>query len=143
MPERKTTKKATKKAAPKAAKKASTKKATPKAAKKASAKKAAPKAAKKAASKKAETEDAAPAEEVKAKGSGAFLAKDVNMGSIMALRPRVHTSFPQKDFLEARRELSDESYETAEEAARAVAEKALGTSNDPKKKRGQGKNRRR
>ena len=135
MAEPKTTKKATKKAAPKAAKKAATKKP---------AKKPAAETAKKASTKKAApSEDAAAAKKAKTKGSGAFSSKDVNMGSILGLRPRVHPSFRQEDFLAARRELSEESYETAEEAARAVAEKALGTSNDPKKKRGQAKNRRR
>lgn len=50
---------------------------------------------------------------------------NVNMGQIIALRPRVSTSFRQPDFLDARRALEDESYDSPDEAARAVAEKAL------------------
>jgi hypothetical protein len=49
----------------------------------------------------------------------------VNLGHIFALRPRVETSFRQADFRAARQLLEDEAYASIEEAARAVAEKAL------------------
>ena len=49
----------------------------------------------------------------------------MNLGQVFALRPRVETSFRQADFATARRQLEDESFATLEEAARAVAEKAL------------------
>lgn len=44
---------------------------------------------------------------------------------VFALRPRVNVSFRQNDFLEAKRALSEEVYETVADAARAVAEEAL------------------
>ncbi len=50
---------------------------------------------------------------------------DVNLGHVFALRPRVRTSFRQEDFRSARLLLQDESYASIEEAARAVAGKAL------------------
>jgi hypothetical protein len=56
---------------------------------------------------------------------GAVRAADVNLGHVFALRPKVNTSFPQAQFLIARRELADLRYGSLEEAARAVAEKAL------------------
>ena len=61
----------------------------------------------------------------------------VNMGHVFGLRPRVSSAFRQEHFLNARRLLEGESYASAEEAARAVAEKALALSNDPKGKLGQ------
>ncbi len=60
----------------------------------------------------------------------------VHLGHVFALRPRVSASFRQEDFMAARRLLEDESYASIEEAARAVAERALSLSNDPKGKRG-------
>lgn len=82
--------------------------------------------------------DAAPA----SKKKGTVTAKDVNLGHVFALRPRVRTSFRQPDFLRARELLEDESYENTGVAARAVAEKALELTHDGpqagrgKKKRG-------
>jgi hypothetical protein len=61
----------------------------------------------------------------------------VNMGHVFGLRPRVSSAFRQEHFLNARRLLEGGSYASIEEAARAVAEKALALSNDPKGKRGQ------
>jgi hypothetical protein len=49
----------------------------------------------------------------------------VNLGHVFALHPKVNTSFPQAQFLKAKRELQDERFASIEEAARAVAEKAL------------------
>jgi len=63
--------------------------------------------------------------------AGAVSSRAVNMGNVFALRPRVTTSFRQENFLEARRLLEDESYASLEEAARAVAERALELCNDP------------
>jgi hypothetical protein len=65
----------------------------------------------------------------------------VNMGHLFALRPRVKSAFRQEHFLNARRLLEDESYASVEEAARAVAEKALELSNDPKRKLGRARGR--
>ena len=65
----------------------------------------------------------------------------VNMGHVFGLRPRVSTAFRQEHFLNARRLLEDRSYTSVEEAARAVAEKALALSNDPKAKLGQARGR--
>jgi hypothetical protein len=47
----------------------------------------------------------------------------------MALRPRVHVGFKPSAFGEAKRALADSRYATIEEAARAVAEKAIEISN--------------
>jgi hypothetical protein len=57
-------------------------------------------------------------------GEGRASAADVHMGHVFALRPRVNTSFNPESFREAKRQLADERYESLEEAARAVAEKA-------------------
>jgi hypothetical protein len=65
----------------------------------------------------------------------------VNMGHVFGLRPRVSSAFRQEHFLNARRLLDGESYANVEEAARAVAEKALALSNDPKEKRGKARGR--
>jgi hypothetical protein len=59
----------------------------------------------------------------------------VNRGHLFALRPRVSAAFRQEDFIAARRLLEGEAYTSIEEAARAVAERALLLSNDPKGKR--------
>ena len=73
-------------------------------------------------------------------GQGAFSAS-VNMGHVFALRPRVKSAFRQEHFLNARRLLDDESYDSLEDAARAVAEKALALSNNPKGKQGRARGR--
>lgn len=120
--------------------------------KKGAAKKASPKkaAAKQAVPKKADAKKAAPTKATGAKDAGAKAAPAaktkraadgisstaVNMGMLFALRPRVNKSFRQDDFLTARRLLADESYATLEEAARAVAERALALSHEPKGRRG-------
>jgi hypothetical protein len=143
MAARKTTKKAsgTKKAAAKkpATRKPAAKKAPAK--KKAAAAKSTP-AKKKAAAKSppAKAEAAGKPAEKKApaaKAGKGVSSTAVNLGAIFALRPRVNTSFRQEHFLQARRLLDDEAYATLEEASRAVVEKALSLSNDPKGKRGQ------
>ena len=69
--------------------------------------------------------DDAPDASAKSAKPGSVTAKDVNLGHVFALRPRVRTSFRQPDFLRARELLSEESWESVPEAARAVAEKAL------------------
>ena len=65
----------------------------------------------------------------KAEGAGSARGKvssiGVNLGHIFALRPRVNTSFPPGDLNTAKHFLRDESYANIEEAARAVADKAL------------------
>jgi hypothetical protein len=60
----------------------------------------------------------------------------VNLGHVFALRPRVSSAFRQEDFLAARRLLEGEEYATIEEAARAVVERALSMTNDPKARPG-------
>jgi hypothetical protein len=94
--------------------------------KKAGAKKA---GAKKAGAKKAKapTEKSGPAGSENSK-AGASIG--VNLGHVFALRPRVSTSFRQADFNKAKHFLRDESYAGIEEAARAVAEKALELTHD-------------
>jgi hypothetical protein len=54
-----------------------------------------------------------------------FSSTAVHMGHIFALRPRVETSFGTGDFQDAKQFLSEEAYDDAETAARAVAQKAL------------------
>lgn len=98
-------------------KKASKKKAAAKPASKKSAGKKS--AGKKAASAKAEAEPSG-----KAKKSGAS-SMDVNLGQVFALRPRVETSFRPADFTTARQQLRADTFDSPQEAARAVAEKAL------------------
>ena len=110
-----------------AAKKAATKKP---AAKKAAAKKA---AAKKAAAKKPVAKKAA----AKPKAKDA-LAKDVHVGHVFALKPRVDKSFRRDDFRQAKELLQDEAYESPAAAARAVAEKALELTRKGPPKRGFG-----
>jgi hypothetical protein len=80
--------------------------------------------AKKAGAKKAKapTEKSGPTGSENSK-AGASIG--VNLGHVFALRPRVSTSFRQADFNTAKHFLRDESYAGIEEAARAVAEKAL------------------
>jgi hypothetical protein len=65
--------------------------------------------------------------------------ESVHLGHIHALRPRVNTSFSQAEFLNARRELAKEGYGSIEEAARAVAEKALAGANRKPSKRSIGR----
>ncbi len=116
-------------------------------------------AARKTAKKKAPSKAAGKAKSAKAKGDGEEAAKsaggeaqkgatgearaaDVNMARVFALRPRVPSSFSQARFLEARRLLDDETYESAEAATRAVVEKALELTNKPAGKRDRGPARR-
>jgi len=54
-----------------------------------------------------------------------FSSLDVNMGHVFALRPRVATSFRPDDFRLARQQLEVEAFASADEASRAVAERAL------------------
>jgi hypothetical protein len=58
-----------------------------------------------------------------ASGEGASIR--INLGHIFELRPRVNTSFRPGDLNTAKHFLRDESYASLEEAARAVATKAL------------------
>jgi hypothetical protein len=60
----------------------------------------------------------------------------VNLGHVFSLRPRVSKTFRQADFLTARQLLQDEGYDNIEEAARAVAEKALDLTHKGPPKRG-------
>lgn len=86
-------------------------------------------AAKKAASKKPATKKAA------TKSKDAF-AKDVHVGHVFALKPRVDKSFRRDDFRQAKELLQDEAYESPEAAAQAVAEKAVELTRKGPPKRG-------
>lgn len=77
-----------------------------------------------------------PAKTEKAKKKGKVSSMKVNLGHILSLRPRVSPSFRQADFLTARHLLQDEGYASIEEAARAVAEKALSMTHEGPSKRG-------
>jgi len=113
-------KKPAKKSAAKATAKTTTKATT---ATKATAKTAARATAKKATQAAAKPAEAS--EPPKKKSAGKFSSADVNMGHVFALRPRVNTSFRQPDFISARQQLKEDGFESAQEAARAVAEKAI------------------
>ena len=63
----------------------------------------------------------------------------MNLGHLFSLRPRVKTSFRQEDFRAARLSLEDEAYASIEEAARAVANKALELSQEGPPKHGFGR----
>lgn len=63
----------------------------------------------------------------------------VNLGHVFSLRPRLSTTFRQADFRTAKHLLQDESYATIEEAARAVAAKALEMTHEGPPKRGFGR----
>jgi hypothetical protein len=121
MAAKKTVKKGGKKKAAKAGGKAKAK---------AKAKGAKPKAAKKA-NKKPENEPKkkaakAPARKAAtAKPAGKVLATSVNLGHIFALRPRVETSFRPIHMQQAKHQLVSEAFDSIEDAARAVADKAL------------------
>jgi hypothetical protein len=116
-------------AAKKSAKKSPARKTPPK--KKTPARKASPKkrtgGKRKAASKSAEAEE---------KSEEKISSLNVNLGHVFSLRPRVSKTFRQADFLTARQLLQDEEYADIEEAARAVAEKALELTHKGPPKRG-------
>lgn len=140
---KKTTGKATKKTAKKTASKAA-KKTTRKAAaaKDGTGEHARSRATAKTAGGAAENaESKAAAKEAKTAGAAAAAgstvsSREVNLGHIFSLRPRVPTSFRQEYFREARRLLDDETFASLQEAARAVVDKALElTRDDPRKKR--------
>ena len=77
----------------------------------------APAARKRAPASKAKKAEKKPKDEVS--------SLSVNLGHVFSLRPRVSKTFRQADFLTARQLLQDEEYANIEDAARAVAEKAL------------------
>ncbi len=101
------------------------------AARKSSAKKTTKKAAKATAKAPRKSRKTAKKAEVSVDG--------VNLGHIFALRPRVTTAFPQDAFHKAKDELRDERFGSIEEAARAVAQKALETSQKKPGKHGIGR----
>ena len=99
----------------------------PAAAKKSAAKKApAKKASTKKAAKAKTTDKSTPAAKPKEPKTGSGVrSTDVVLAHLFALRPRVATSFKPDDFRQAKQFLEEESYANVQEAARAVAEKAL------------------
>ena len=84
---------------------------------------------KKAAGKKSTASKKAASKASTASKGGSVASAEVNLGHVHALRPRVNVSFKQAEFLNAKRELAEESFASIEEAARAVAEKALEATN--------------
>ena len=135
-----TAKKSAKKAKT-APKKKAAKKPVKTAAKK-GAKKAAKKPAKAAADVPAASEpDSGKSDESAVKAGEAVISSlSINMGHVFALRPRVTTSFKAGDFSAAKHQLSDEAYSDIQQAARAVAEKALELTHGIEK-RGRGRRR--
>ena len=104
-------------------------------------KKAAPKKKAATAAKKPEPRTAAPKPVVAAKpatakpvgpprATGTISADAVSLGHVMSLRPRVHVGFKPTAFSDAKRALAENRYATIEEAARAVADKAIEISNE-------------
>ena len=79
---------------------------------------------------------ASKAKKAEKKPKDAVSSLSVNLGHVFSLRPRVSKTFRQADFLTARQLLQDESYANIEEAARAVAEKALDLTHKGPPKRG-------
>jgi hypothetical protein len=74
--------------------------------------------------------------EAEKKPEGKVSSMGVNLGQVFSLRPRVSKTFRQADFLTARLLLQDKDYANIEEAARAVAEKALDLTHKGPPKRG-------
>jgi hypothetical protein len=72
----------------------------------------------------------APAPAPVALPAGGVSAADVNLGHVVALRPRTHTGFKPEAFAEAKRALADQRFASIDDAARAVAEKAVELSNE-------------
>lgn len=137
---KKTATKSTKNAAKAATKKATSKPAAKGGAKKPARKKPAPKKATKAAATPAADAAATPKAPAATapsptKPKGAISSKAVNLGHVLALRPRVSASFKADSLREARQLLEEEGYATLEAAARAVAEKALELTRDATKGR--------
>jgi hypothetical protein len=62
--------------------------------------------------------------------AGAIGANDVLLSHVMSLRPRIHVGFKPNAFIEAKRALADQRYANLQDAARAVAEKAIEISNE-------------
>jgi GH24 family phage-related lysozyme (muramidase) len=93
--------------------------------KKTAAKKKAKAASKQTGANRVATAKKAQATATKPKPKGGASSMTVNLGHVFALRPRVSTTFRQADFTTAKHQLQDELYKSIEEAARAVAEKAL------------------
>jgi hypothetical protein len=79
---------------------------------------------------------AADAERAEKQPEGEVSSMSVNLGHVFSLRPRVSKTFRKADFLTARQLLQDEEYADMEEAARAVAEKALELTRKGPPKRG-------
>jgi hypothetical protein len=87
----------------------------------------------------------APGEPAKAqkaqKSGGEVSSMSVNLGHVFSLRPRVKTAFRQENLRDAKLHLQDEAYASIEDAARAVAARALEIANDDPRKRGAGRGR--
>jgi hypothetical protein len=95
-----------------------------------SKKAAQPEVKKVSAGPKPEVATAKPAPATPKPAGAGFSSVDVNMGHVFALRPRIPTAFRPDDFRAARQALAGEAFASADEAARAVALKALELSQD-------------
>jgi len=62
--------------------------------------------------------------------AGKVSAMSVNLGHIFALRPRVETSFRPIHMQQAKHQLASEAFDSIEDAARAVADKALDSTHE-------------
>ncbi len=79
-------------------------------------------AAKKSADTKKKSESA---ESASSTATSTVSSKEVTLGHVFKVRPKINTSFRPPDFARAKKLLEKESYETIRDAARAVAEEAL------------------
>lgn len=61
----------------------------------------------------------------KTEAAGSVSSTQVTLGHVFKVRPKINTSFRPPDFARAKKLLAKESYETIQDAARAVAEEAL------------------
>ncbi|MFK7895151.1 MAG: hypothetical protein AB8G23_04905 [Myxococcota bacterium] len=77
----------------------------------------------------------------KSESTGSFSSTQVTLGHVFKVRPKVNTSFRPPDFARAKRSLSDETYESIQDAARAVAEEALSLTRGEATKASTGKRR--
>ena len=74
-----------------------------------------------AAKKSADTKKSKSAESASSKVS----STEVTLGHVFKVRPKINTSFRPPDFARAKKLLAEESYDSIQDAARAVAEEAL------------------
>ena len=112
------------------------------AARKTAAKKTTRKASKPTAAKKAAKASPKPARKktpAAKKTAGEVSPEGVHMAHVFALRPRVGTAFSQEMLRRAKEALHEDRFDTIQDAARAVAKKALELSQEKPGKHGLGR----